>query len=291
MESDAAGRVWIAEAGTAKNDGRISILHNNAAVPAITGFNSQIYLGDVDGLSHMLCADGVLYILYSNEKLYKADVGAFKPGDAPLLASSIPSEDIGAFVKAQTAAGIVTDNPDKYSHAYQMVIGPGGDLFIVDAAANVIIRCNKTTGALSILASIPGVKNPTPVGPPFIQGVPTGIVFDGTNFLVSGLMGFPFPAGTAQICQVTPAGVVSVYQAGFNSMTGIDLNNGPIVLEYGTFGPMGWIANSGRLVRANKPGTTVLVSGLNKPAALEQITVSSYFVVSLGNNSLQKVTF
>lgn len=291
VEADAAGRVWVAEAGTAKNDGRVSLLTNGTVVPAITDFESRIYLGDVDGISHLLAADGLLYILHSNGKLYKADVASYKIGDAPLLASTLPSEDIGAFVLAQTAAGIVTDNPDKHSHPYQMAVGPGGDLFIADAAANVIVRRAKGTGALSILANIPGIKNPTPVGPPFVQSVPTGVVFDGTNLLVSTLLGFPFPAGQAIVYQVTPAGVVSVYQQGFNSLTGLDLSNGPIVLEYGTFGPMGWMANTGRLVRANKPGTTVLATGLNKPTALEKITDNSYFVVSLGDASLLKVTF
>lgn len=291
VEADAAGRVWVAEAGTAKNDGRVSILNNGTVVPAITGFDSRIYLGDVDGISHLLAADGLLYILHSNGKLYKADVASYKMGDAPLLANDLPAEDIGAFVLAQTAAGIVTDNPEKQSHPYHMVVGPGGDLFIADAAANVIVRRTKGTGALSILANIPGIKNPTPVGPPFIQSVPTGVVFDGTNLLVSTLLGFPFPAGQSLVYQVTPVGVVSVYQQGFNSLTGLDLNSGPIVLEYGTFGPMGWMTNTGRLVRANNPGTTVLATGLNKPTALKRITDNSYFVVSLGDASLLKVTF
>lgn len=291
VETDAAGRVWIVEVGTGKNDGRVSLLNNGTVVPAITGLESRIFQGEVDGASHLLSADGLLYILHSNGKLYKAGVESFKIGDAPLSASTIPSDDIGAFVIAQTAAGVVTDNPGKESHPYQMTLGPGGDLFIADAAANVIVRRAKATGALSILANIPGIKNPTPVGPPFVQSVPTGVVYDGTNLLVSTLLGFPFPAGQAIVYQVTPTGVVSVYQQGFNSLTGLDLSNGPIALEYGAFGPTGWVANSGRLVRANNPGTTVLTSGLNLPTALKKITANSYFVVSLGDGALLKVTF
>lgn len=289
VDADAAGRIWVTEAGTGKNDGRVSIISNGAVIPAITGFTSSIFQGDIDGVNHLLFADGILYILGQNSILYKANVASFKTGDAPLLAKDIPSEDIGSFVKAQTAAGIVTDNPDKDSHIYQVTVGPAGDLFFADAAANVIVRRAKGTGALSIFANIPGIKNPTPVGPPFVQSVPTGLVFDGQNLLVSTLLGFPFPAGKAIVYQVSPAGVVSVYQDGFNSLTGIDLSNGPIVLEYGLFGQQGWVANSGRLVRANNPGTTVLASGLNKPTALKKITANSYFVISDG--ALLKVTF
>ncbi len=288
LDTDASGRVWVAESGTGKNDGRVSIISADGKInPVITGFDSGIFQGEVDGLSHLLFADGVLYILHSSGKLYKASVGSFKIGDPPLLAKDIPFEDIGTFVAAQPAA----DNPDKASHPYEMTIGPSGDLFIADAAANVITRRVKGTGALSIFANIPGIKNPTPVGPPAIQSVPTGVVYDGQNLLVSTLLGFPFPAGNAIVYQVTPAGVVSVYQSGFNSMTGIDLNPGPVVLEYGTFGATGWTPSTGRLVRVNKPGTTVLATGLNLPTALKKINANSYYVISLGDNALLKVTF
>ncbi len=291
MDVDPTGRVFVAESGTGKNDGRISIIQNGQILPVITGFESRIFQGEVSGLGHLLFADGVLYITHDNGKLYKANLSNYKTGTAPLSASAVASEDIITFVKAQTIAKVVTDNPDVDSHPYHMVIGPGGDLFITDAAANCITRRNRTTGALSIFANIPGVKNPTPVGPPAIQSVPTGIVFDGTNLLVSGLIGFPFPAGAAQVYQVTSAGVVSVYKAGFNSMTGLDLNNGPIVLEYGTFGAMGWNMKTGRLVRVGTSANTVLASGLNEPTALKKITANSYFVVTQGDNSLVKVTF
>lgn len=291
VDTDATGRIWVAEAGTGKNDGRVSIINNGTVIPAITGFNSFIFQGSVEGVNHLLFADGILYILGPDAKLYKINPALFKTGDTPSLVKNIPFEDIGSFVVAQTVAGIVTDNPNKESHPYQLTVGPNGDLFIADAAANVIIRRAKGTGALSIYANIPGIANPTPVGPPFIQGVPTGLVFNGPNLLVSTLIGFPFPAGKAIVYQVSPAGVVSVHQHGFNSLTGLDLNNGLLVLEYGLFGPQGFTANSGRLLRANNPGTTVLVSGLNLPTALKKITANSYFVVSFGDKSLLKVTF
>ena len=293
IDTDPQGRVWVAEAGTGKtNDGRISLYAGGTVTPAITGFDSRIFLGDVDGLSHLLFDNGTLYALHSNGKLYKANVGGFKAGNTPLVVGNIPSEDIGAYVIAQTNAGAVTGNPDKDSHPYQMAFGPDGDLFIADAAANCVVRRNKTTGALSIFANIPGTANPTPVGPPFIQSVPTGIVYDGTNLLVSCLVGFPFPAGTGRVIQVTPAGVVSLRQTGFNALTGLDLNNSLLVLEYGTFSPAtGWTTNSGRLLRADSPTNTVLASGINKPTALKKITANSYFVVSFGDKSLLKVTF
>lgn len=103
-----------------------------------------------------------------------------------------------------------------------MTPGPDGALYFADAGANAIIRRAKT-GELSVLAEIPGIPNLTPVGPPVTQSVPTGLVYDGQNFLVSTLLGFPFPAGKAMVYQVTTAGKVSVYQSGFNSLTGVKL--------------------------------------------------------------------
>jgi hypothetical protein len=290
LDIDPSGRVWVAEAGTGNNNGRVSFIGADGTVnPVINGFGSSFFQGEISGLSHLLFADGGLYMLHPNGKLYKANVASFKAGDTPLLAKDIAQQDdIATFVNAQPLA----DNPQKDSHAYQMALGPNGDLFIADAGANVIVRRAKGTGTLSIVANIPGMPNPTPVGPPNIQSVPTGVVFDGTNLLVSTLNGFPFPAGKATLYQVTLAGVVTKYQEGFNSMTGVDINNGPIVLEYGTFNPAtGWIANSGRLLRANKPGTTVLATGLNEPTALKKINANSYYVTSLGDGTLLRVTF
>ena len=288
VDVDASGRAWVTEAGTGNNDGRVSVVTADGKVStAISGFDSGIFQGEVDGLNHLLFADGLLYILHSNHKLYKANVSAFKPGDAPLKAADLPFEDIGGFVSAQTLA----DNPGQESHTYQMAVGAGGDLFFADAAANVIVRRAKGTGAFSILANIPGIANPTPVGPPAIQSVPTGVVYDGQNLLVSTLMGFPFPAGQAIVYQVTIGGTVTVYQKGFNPLTGIDVNNGPVVLEYGTFGQQGWVPKSGRLLRVNNPGVTVLADGLNEPTALKKINASQYYVVSLGDGTLLKVTF
>ena len=262
--------------------------------PIITGFPSRLFQGDVAGVGHLLFFDGLLFITHDNGKLYKASVSAANIGN-PISASTVAFEDIGAFVKDQTNKGVITDNPDKDSHPYHLAAGPDGRLFITDAAANAIIVRQKTTGTLNVFANIPGIKNPTPVGPPFIQSVPTGIIYDSQfqRFLVSTLNGFPFPTGQASVYQISPGGLVTPFLSGFNSMTGIDINPRPVVLEYGTFGPMGWVAKSGRLVRVNDPGpaTTVLATGLNLPTALKKIDSNHYYVISLGDNALLKVTF
>lgn len=294
VETDARGRVWVSESGTGNNDGRVTLITaDGTKYPVITGFPSTtIAGGEISGTDHILFADGVLYIL-DKSKLYKANVAGFNPGDPSILASSLTPEDIGQFVLSYPFVNNAND-----SHLYNMTLGPDGALYFADAGANAIIR-RSTTGALSVLAEIPGIVNPNPAGPPpgppVIQSVPTGIVYNGQNFLVSTLLGFPFPAGRAIVYQVTPAGVVSVYQQGFNSLVDVNLNQdatpGPLVLEYGQFGPMGFAPNTGRLLKATGTGTAVLLSGLNLPTDIKQADAKTYYLTSLGSGTVQKLTY
>ena len=79
IDADATGRIWVTEGGTGKNnDSRISIISNGAVIPAITGFGSIIFQGSVEGVNHLMFADGILYIMGPNSILYKANVASFK---------------------------------------------------------------------------------------------------------------------------------------------------------------------------------------------------------------------
>ena len=290
LEADAAGRVWVAEAGSGKNDGKISIITSDGkAYPVITGFDSELMGGELDGLNHLFFADSLLYILGSHSRLYKANVASFKPGDAPLLAKNLDVEDKRQFIlDYRFPAGQDTDD----THLYNMTLGPSGDLYFTDAAANAIVRRAKA-GVWSVFAYIPGVKNPTPVGPPFSESVPTDIVFDGQKFLVSTLIGFPFPAGASLIYQVDQAGVVSVYKQGFTSLVDINLDNslGGLVVQHGVFGAMGFAAKTGQLIQVTGSGTGVLVDKLNLPTDFKAVDVHTGYLSSLGDGAVLKVTY
>lgn len=126
---------WITEIGTGKDDGRVSVITPDGKVyPVIIGFKSSISEeeGLPDGLTHLTYKDGILYIIHGGEGfLYKANVSGFKPGDKPMEASSIPSENISAFVLKYN---FLVDTQE--SHLYNLTWGPDGDLFFTDAAAN-----------------------------------------------------------------------------------------------------------------------------------------------------------
>lgn len=289
VETDPKGRLFVSESGTGKNDSRIMLVApDGKTFPVVTGLPSVISPGgEPAGTDHLLYADGVLYALNVITGLYKINVASFSPGDAPIAASSLSPQDIGTFV---VNYNFKEDTGE--SHPYNMSLGPDGAIYITDAAANAIIKRAKD-GSLSVVTEVPGIANPTPVGPPFIQSVPTSITFDGKQFLISTLLGFPFPAGKAILYQMDLTGKLTVQKQAFNSLVDVenDRNGGALLLEYGLFGPMGWTVNTGRLLRVNSTGTSVLFDKLNQPTDLKLYGTNTAYMTVLGDGTLQKITY
>ncbi|QHT68786.1 ScyD/ScyE family protein [Rhodocytophaga rosea] len=288
MVLDARGQLWVSEAGTGNNDSRISVIMPGGKVyTAIVGFSSSIFDGFPAGITHLALKDGVLWILHSGEgKLYQAEIATFKPGDSPLKANDLPSEDVGTFVKAYNF-----EHDTNESNLFKITVGPDDALYIADAAANAIIKRDKA-GELSVFANIPGIKNPTSVGPPMLESVPTGIVFDGQKFYVTTFLGFPFPADKGIIYQVDLKGKVSVYQQGFTGLIDLDLDldKRPVVLELGTFGEQGPKPGTGKIIRASGKQQRVIIEGLNMPTDLVKANLRTYYVNSLTDGKVLQVT-
>lgn len=296
IETDWKGNIWVAETGTANNDGKVVVItpdrnpHDKKGAKvydAIINLASikNALSNEVEGPAHLLFDKGMLWIL-AGDMLYHADLTHYKPGDAPIDAGTLPSEDIGSYVRS---LNIVTPND---SHPYNLIKGPDGNLYIVDAGANAII---KRTGAghYSVLAKFPLIKNPTPVGPPMTQSVPTAIILDRGSFLVTTLTGFPFPQGQAVIYKVTMSGDVSVYRKGFTTLVDIAEGNyyGNVLLHYGSFGPTGFVPNTGSLLFSDGQSSDVIVDKLNMPSGLKQINNHSWYVTSLGDGTLMKISY
>lgn len=290
LEKDDEGNIWVAETGNGShNSGRVSIITcDGKKYDAITGFPSVVTgPGEVEGPSHLLLHNGWLYVLGAKGMMYKAHVASFKPGDEPLQAYSLPKENIGKFVLAYPFK-----NNTHETHPYNLTLGPDGDIYITDAAANAILRRSKK-GKLSVLAEVPGVTNPTPVGPPVLESVPTGVLYDGKDLLVSTLIGFPFPPGTSVIYKVSLAGNVSIYQKGFTSL--VDIAQGTffshLVVQHGIFGATGFAPNSGAVLWVNGSTVTKLKDGLNLPTAVRQVSPFTWYVTSLADGSVLKLSY
>ena len=85
------------------------------------------------------------------------------------------------------------------------LIGVDDHLYVVDGGRNLVWDIDLSSGSFSTLASFPRVPNPTPVGPPLIDAVPTGISVSDNYLLVTLFTGFPFPPGASSVVQVDPA--------------------------------------------------------------------------------------
>ncbi|GAB3316034.1 hypothetical protein GCM10027299_05780 [Larkinella ripae] len=283
VTEDPRGFLWITEAGSgtaSPASGQVSVITPSGAIyPAITGFlSAQSPEGGPEGLNHLIYKDGKLYILHGvDDKLYIVDVSNFVPGTtAPIAASTLTGQDIRQFIFAQNPPL----NTPQDSNPYNLTFGPEGDLYIVDAGANAVIRRNKDTGALSVYATFPDITgSPKPFSG---DVVPTGIVFDGTKFWVTSLTGAPFHQGLASVFHVTPngaTGTVTTYKTGFTGLTDIALTPGgkPIVTEFGfAAGP----PINGRIASGDDAGTTLVMVGPNNPVdILPSRTADTYYVV------------
>lgn len=281
MSIDEKGQLWVAETGTGNNDAQVSMVTPSGSVhTVITGLNSVFANGAIEGMSHVLYADGKLYILNGNAgRLYAADVSSFKPGDSPIAASALESEDIRSFVHSLNLTDPLNSN------AFQLTFGPDNHLYIVDAGANAIIKRDKNSKALSLFAQIPNI-NPT------TEAVPTGIVFDGSKFLVSSLSGGPFVKGSAKIFQVDLNGNVTEYRTGFTTATDILLtpNNKALITEFAEFSltQPGFVPGTGRIV--NEEGLSLL-DELTMPTDLERSDDKTYYLLSYAEGTIQKLTF
>ena len=125
-----------------------------------------------------------------------------------------------------------TNNPDKTApeaNPYGMVALPGGGFAVSDGGGNVVLKAPAGGGSPTLLSPIPAQPNPTKMGPPTFQSVPTALALDSQGGLYVGeFTGYPFPAGAANVYKLDPVtGKPTVFASGFTTITGL------------TFGPNG----------------------------------------------------
>lgn len=275
IEIDSQGRLWVAEAGTGSNDGRVSIItQDGVAHPFITGLPSVILQGDPSGTAHLkFDVDGKLLVLQGSgpssyaRSVLIIDTSGFVPGNPPLSLANI--EDTVNLGKFAVSNGAEMGNP------FRIVIGPEDDWFIVDANLNGIIRREKTTGNLSLFTLWGNI-------------VPTGIVFFEDKFFTGSLTSFPFISGTAKIYEVDLSGNDSVLHE--NLTTIIDLNLDPadnklVALQHAIFNN-GYLLGTGAVLKFNNGTADTLYYGLNRPTALKFDSKGNLFISSAEDGNI-----
>jgi sugar lactone lactonase YvrE len=293
IEVDAKGNIWATESGTATADSSGNTHNDNGKVVLVTPdgkqqdaiINLSSYANavshEVQGTVHLMLDGTTLYIL-SGDYLYHVDISAYKFGDAPIDGKTLEKEDVASVVRAIPG----DNNPDKDSHPYNMTKGPNGDIYIADAGANAIVH-RTAANQFSVLATFPALDNPLfpGLGGPKVQVVPTSIRYDGSNFLVTALTGFPFPQGKAVVYKVSPTGAVSTYQSNFTALVDQAAGNsaGALVLQHsGAFVlPAGFDAGSGAVIQINGTTATVLQDSLALPTGIKQVGTDTWYITSL----------
>ncbi|HEV8145717.1 MAG TPA: ScyD/ScyE family protein [Bryobacteraceae bacterium] len=91
----------------------------------------------------------------------------------------------------------------RFSNPYSLVLTPdGGTLYMTDASQDTLVKIDTATGRWRRLLRFPKGQNPTPIGPPVIDAVPTQVRLFGDGLLVTQLTGFPFLKDAARIFTV-----------------------------------------------------------------------------------------
>jgi hypothetical protein len=93
----------------------------------------------------------------------------------------------------------------KFSNPWSMALTEDGrNLYLADASQNCLLRIDTATGRWRRVARFAPFANPTQVGPPVIDAVPTSVRTYGDSVLVSFLSGFPFARANARVSVVNP---------------------------------------------------------------------------------------
>lgn len=93
----------------------------------------------------------------------------------------------------------------RFSNPWSLAVSADGrNLWLADASTNGLSRIELGTGRVRRVYTFPAQRNPTPVGPPMVDAVPTSVRVYGDELIVSVLTGFPFVGGQSQAYVVQP---------------------------------------------------------------------------------------
>ena len=132
-----------------------------------------------------------------------------KPEDHQTLADGWPvemanSDGAKATIWRLASFQTVTSDPvTMYRHSDPFALGMDSShpdiLYVVDSGQNSLVQMDPSTGQWHVLTRFAPVKNPTSVGPPFMDSVPTSVTISNGQALVTQLSGFPFVPGYASV--------------------------------------------------------------------------------------------
>lgn len=183
----------------------------------------------------------------------------------------------------------------KFSNPWGLALTEDGrNLYLADASQNCLLRIDTATGRWRRVARFPPIPNPTPIGPPVLDAVPTSVRVYGDQVLVSFLTGFPFVPGNARVLAVNPeTGATEPFIFNLTSVTDVLWRARPnarpqfFVLEFSqnqSANP----APPGRLLRFDTAEATVAAAPLITPVSMVfDESTQDLFILELRGQILQ----
>ena len=285
------GNLWATLPGSGSDDAAVVVITSDGVIhPFAEGLPSNMGVEGPEGANHLLFEGTDLWVaagtgsLTPRGFLYRFDTSGFTPGNPPLGPSDAEvTVDVGAFVLGEGFAE---------TNLYGLALGPDGTLYMTDASANAVLE-RDPAGTLSVLVTFDDLPNPIPVGGPFVQAVPTGIVFEGDQLYVASFTGFPFVEGLSRIYEVDLAGTLSVFRDGLTST--VDLARDPrdgalTALRHGVFDlATGFQPGTGRAFRLDDD--RVLADAFDLASAMAYDDVGDLYVATLGGSVYRVMSF
>lgn len=301
--AEGEGFVRFVQTGTGNDDAKVSVLAPDDTVfDVIIDLPSYLKDGEeVVGVWHT-------FVLNDEDRFRMAVVSGEGDPDNPAAAAIIifdltdvlfedlpltlaDAETIIPLGAKVNALGFPLSNP------YSLTQNESGDLFFIDAGANSLFQI-LDDGEISLIVTFPDFPNPTPVGPPMINPVPTKVFADGDDgFVVTLFSGFPFLEGTSSIVYVTADGVIADTEGDFTLIADVDIDpsDGNLaLLQFASFelGPVGYLPNSAKVIKLYPDGRReVIASDFGPSSGFSFDEFGNIYASSLFTGELLKIEY
>ena len=264
------GHLYVAEVGDAATGGSIVRIGSGRIERIATGLPYANYQGNEEvGTSGLALRHGEFYVVQGE-------------GGGPLGSQLLRVQpgrrltdriaDFLAFQKTRHPS-----DPRPESNPFAVFYDLRADTFyVVDSAGNDLLRVSPT-GAIQVVAVWGN------------DDVPTGLALGPDDDIYVALFSpYPYRSGTGRVDRVLAGGTVETAAAGLTTPIGIAFGgDGALyVLQlasgYREKPPIGFIPNSGSILRVTASGTEVVVAGLHFPTAIVADSSGALFISENG---------
>jgi hypothetical protein len=263
------GSLYVAEVGTESAGGSIARIQAGHVETVTSGLPYVAYGGDEEvGTSGLALRGDAMYVVQGEGG---GDLGGKLLRVYPRQRATEPIADLLGFQRTRHPAA----RPPE-SNPYAVLYDASTDAFdVVDSAANDLLQVTPA-GAIRVLAQWSN------------DDVPTGLARGPDGDLYVALFSpYPYRVGSGHVDRVRPDGTIQTAAAGLTTPIGVafDRDGAMYVLQfaggYRDRAPIGFIPNSGSILRVTERGAETVVDGLPFPTAILAGRAGGIVLVSL----------